>query len=249
MQIRQIEVTLDDLQNGYYIYQATEGFRFGVDAVFLSEFAKVKPGETVLDMGTGNGIIPILLAAKTKGKHFYGIEIQKDSVCIAEESVKYNGLQDRISVTEGDICRASSLFGNEALDVVVSNPPYMIAQHGLRNDADAKYIARHEALCSFEDIARETSKVLKTHGRFYLIHRPFRLAELIITLAKNKLEPKRIRFIHSYADKEPSMVMIEALKGGNSGVRIDKPLIIYENSGEYTQEVKDIYKTRQELKG
>lgn len=249
MQIKQIEVTLDDLQNGYYIYQSAEGFRFGVDAVFLSEFAKIKPGETTLDMGTGNGIIPILLAAKTGGRRFYGLEIQKNSVCLAEESVKYNGLQERISIIEGDICSASSIFGNETMDAVVSNPPYMIESHGLRNDADAKYIARHEALCRFEDIAREASKVLRTHGRFYLIHRPFRLAELIITLAKYKLEPKRMRFIHSYADKEPSMVMIEALKGGNSGVRIDKPLIIYEKGGEYTQEVREIYKTRRDLKG
>jgi tRNA1Val (adenine37-N6)-methyltransferase len=249
MQINGKDVTLDDLQNGYYIYQASDEFRFGVDAVFLSEFAKVRPGEIVLDMGTGNGIIPILLAAKTKGKHFYGLEIQKNSVMIAQESVKYNDLQDRISIVRGDICTASGIFGNETMDVVVSNPPYMIAQHGLRNEADAKYIARHEALCTFEDIAREASKLLKTHGKFCLIHRPFRLAELIVTLVKYRLEPKRIRFIHSYADKEPSMVMIEALKGGNSGVRIDKPLIIYEKNGEYTPEVKEIYKTRQDLKG
>ena len=247
MQINGKEATLDDLQNGYYIYQAPDGFRFGVDAVFLSEFAKVKQGETVLDMGTGNGIIPILLAAKTKGKSFCGLEIQEESVLLAEESVKYNALQDRISIVKGDIKEASSLFKAETFDVITSNPPYMIAQHGLRNETDAKYIARHEALCSFEDIAREAAKVLRTHGRFYLIHRPFRLAELMTTLIKYKLEPKRIRFVHSYADKEPSMVMIEALKGGNSGVRIEKPLIIYEKDGGYTQEVIEIYKTKKNL--
>ena len=248
MQINGKEVTLDDLQNGYYIYQAADEFRFGVDAVFLSRFAKVKPKETVLDLGTGNGIIPILLAANTKGKIFYGLEIQESSVRIAEESVKYNNLQDRIKIVQGDIKQASSIFGTETIDVLISNPPYMIAQHGLRNEADAKYIARHETLCCFDDIAREASKILKTHGRFYLIHRPFRLAELITTFVRYRLEPKRIRFIHSYADKEPTMVMIETLKGGNSGVRIDRPLIVYEKGGEYTREVEEIYKTKQELR-
>ena len=244
MEIDGREVTLDDLQNGYYIYQAADGFRFGVDAVFLSEFAKVKPGESVLDMGTGNGIIPILLAAKTKGKHFCGLEIQPYSARLARESVEYNSLGDRIEIVNGDIKEAFAIFGNEAFDVIVSNPPYMAAEHGLRNEADAKYVARHEALCSFEDIASQTSKVVRTRGRVYIIHRPQRLAELIITLAKYKLETKRLRFIHSYIDKEPVMVMIEALKGGNPGMRIDKPLIVYEKNGEYTKEVMDIYKTK-----
>ena len=244
MEIEGREVTLDDLQNGYYIYQASDGFRFGVDAVFLSEFVKVKQGETVLDMGTGNGIIPILLAAKTSGKKFYGLEIQPYSAHLARKSVEYNSLGDRVEIVDGDIQEASSIFGNEAFDVVVSNPPYMAAEHGLRNETDAKYIARHEALCSFEDIAREAAKTVRTRGRVYIIHRPRRLSELIITLAKYKLETKRLRFIHSYIDKEPVMVMIEALKGGNPGMRVDKPLIVYEKNGEYTKEVMDIYKTK-----
>ena len=244
MEIEGREITLDDLQNGYYIYQASDGFRFGVDAVFLSEFVKVKQGETVLDMGTGNGIIPILLAAKTSGKKFYGLEIQPYSAHLARKSVEYNSLGDKIEIVDGDIQEASSIFGNEAFDVVVSNPPYMAAEHGLRNETDAKYIARHEALCSFEDIAREAAKTVRTRGRVYIIHRPHRLSELIITLAKYKLETKRLRFIHSYIDKEPVMVMIEALKGGNPGMRVDKPLIVYEKNGEYTKEVMDIYKTK-----
>ena len=242
MQIYGKEVTTDDLQNGYYIYQPADGFRFGVDAVLLSEFAHIKPGENVLDMGTGTGIIPILLAAKTKGKHFTGLEIQEFSAAVAKESVLLNKLEERIDIVNGDIKEASKLFGNERFNVVVSNPPYMIADHGLRNDADEKYIARHEALCTFDDIAREASRVLISKGRFYLIHRPFRLAELFMTLKKYKLEPKRMRLVHSYVDKEPQMVMIEAAKGGNSGIRIEKPLIIYEKGGEYTEELKEIYK-------
>lgn len=242
MQIYGKEVTTDDLQNGYYIYQPADGFRFGVDAVLLSEFAHIKPGENVLDMGTGTGIIPILLAAKTKGRHFTGLEIQEFSAAVAKESVLLNKLKERIDIVNGDIKEASKLFGNESFNVIVSNPPYMIADHGLRNDADEKYIARHEALCTFDDIAREASRVLISKGRFYLIHRPFRLAELFMTLKKYKLEPKRMRLVHSYVDKEPQMVLIEASKGGNSGIKIEKPLIIYEKGGEYTEELKEIYK-------
>ena len=242
MQIYGKEVTTDDLQNGYYIYQPADGFRFGVDAVLLSEFSRIKPGENVLDMGTGTGIIPILLAAKTKGRHFTGLEIQEFSAAVAKESVLLNKLEERIDIVNGDIKEASKLFGNESFNVIVSNPPYMIADHGLRNDADEKYIARHEALCTFDDIAREASRVLISKGRFYLIHRPFRLAELFMTLKKYKLEPRRMRLVHSYVDKEPQMVLIEASKGGNSGIKIEKPLIIYEKGGEYTEELKEIYK-------
>ena len=242
MQIYGKEVTTDDLQNGYYIYQPADGFRFGVDAVLLSEFTRIKPGENVLDMGTGTGIIPILLAAKTKGRHFTGLEIQEFSAAVARESVLLNKLEERIDIVNGDIKEASKLFGNERFNVIVSNPPYMMADHGLRNDADEKYIARHETLCTFDDIAREASRVLISKGRFYLIHRPFRLAELFMTLKKYKLEPKRMRLVHSYVDKEPQMVMIEASKGGNSSIRIEKPLIIYEKGGEYTEELKEIYK-------
>ena len=242
MQTDEKGVTLDNLQNGYYIYQAADGFKFGVDAVFLSEFAKVKPGEEVLDLGCGNGIIPILLAAKTKGRHFFGIEIQESSVQLADKSVKYNKLQDRITIIHGDIREASKIMGTEAMDVVVCNPPYMIAEHGLKNKNDEKYIARHEVLCTFEDIARGASKVTKSRGRFYCIHRPFRLAELIVTLTKYALEPKRLRFIHPYVNTEPTMVMIEAVKGGNKGTRVDEPLVVYESGGEYTKEVKEIYK-------
>lgn len=241
MLLKGMEVTLDDLQNGYFLYQRTEGFRFGVDAVLLSDFAAVNRGECVLDMGTGTGIIPILLAAKTKGEHFTGLEIQEESAVIARESVAYNKLSERVEILQGDIKQASEQFGREVFDVVTSNPPYMIAGHGLRNEADALYAARHEVSCTFEDLCREAFGVLKQNGRMYLIHRPFRLVELLLTMTSHKLEPKRIRFVHAHGDKEPSMVLIEARKGGRRGVRIDKPLVIYKENGEYTDEVKEIY--------
>lgn len=242
MLIEGIEVTKDDLQNGQYIYQPKDGFRFGIDAVILSSFCNIKKGERVLDMGTGTGIIPLLLAAKTNGDHFIGLEIQKKYVTVARESVRLNNLEGRIDIVNGNICNASDILKKENINAIVCNPPYMISQHGLRNDTDEKFIARHEVLCKFEDIAREASKILSPKGRICIIHRPFRLAELFETLKRYRLEPKRMRLVHSFVDKEPQMVMIEAFKDGNSGIKIEKPLIIYSESGKYTNEIEKIYK-------
>ena len=170
---------VDDLQrNGYGIIQDPGRFCFGMDAVLLSGFAKVKEGERVVDLGTGTGIIPILLEAKTAGAHFTGLEIQPESADMARRSVEYNGIGDRVSIVTGDIKEASRIFGAASVDVVTTNPPYMIGQHGMVNDADAKTIARHEVLCTLDDILRESARLLKPQGRFYMVHRPFRLAEI-----------------------------------------------------------------------
>ena len=169
---------IDDLQrNNLRIIQNEEKFCFGMDAVLLSGFAKVKPGERVLDMGTGTGIIPILLSAKTEAEHLTALEIQEESADMARRSVTLNNLQEKIRVVTGDIKEASNLFGKAVFDVVTSNPPYMNDQHGLKNPDLPKAIARHEVLCSLEDVVREASAVLKPNGRFYMVHRPFRLAE------------------------------------------------------------------------
>ena len=181
---------LDELQrNGYRIIQNPGRFCFGMDAVLLSGFARVKEGERVLDLGTGTGIIPILLRGKTKGRDFTGLEIQEESADMARRSVELNDLTDSISIVKGDIREAASIFGAASFDAVTCNPPYMTDQHGLKNPELPKAIARHEILCSFEDVARETAKLLKPGGRFYLVHRPFPLAELIMTLGKYMLEP------------------------------------------------------------
>ena len=227
---------IDDLQNGYYVIQDPDKFCFGMDAVLLSGFAKVKKGETALDLGTGTGIIPILLKTKTNGKHFTGLEIQKECADMAGRSVRYNHLEDDVEIVQGDIKEAADIFGAASFDVVTSNPPY-----GLRNPDMPKAIARHEVLCNLEDVVSQASKVLKERGRFYMVHRPFRLAEIMNVLTKYRLEPKRMQLVYPYIDREPNMVLIEALKGGNSRVTVEPPLIVYKEPGVYTENILKIY--------
>ena len=233
---------LDELQrNGYRIIQNEKKFCFGMDAVLLSGFAQVKPGETVLDLGTGTGIIPILLEAKTEGEHFTGLEISPASVDMARRSVALNGLEDKIEIVHGDIREAGSLFKPASFDVITSNPPYMTGQHGLVNPDLDKAAARHELLCTLEDVVKAAAKLVRTGGRFYMVHRPFRLAEIIRTLSEYHLEPKRLRMVYPYVDREPNMVLIESVRSGRPRVTVEKPLIVYEKPGVYTQEILDVY--------
>lgn len=233
---------LDELQrNGYRIIQNEKKFCFGMDAVLLSGFAQVKPGETVLDLGTGTGIIPILLEAKTEGEHFTGLEISPASVDMARRSVALNGLEDKIEIVHGDIREAGSLFKPASFDVITSNPPYMTGQHGLVNPDLDKAAARHELLCTLEDVVKAAAKLVRTGGRFYMVHRPFRLAEIIRTLSEYHLEPKRLRMVYPYVDREPNMVLIESVRGGRPRMTVEKPLIVYEKPGVYTQEILDVY--------
>lgn len=233
---------IDELdRNGYCIIQDPSKFCFGMDAVLLSDFAKVKKNEKALDLGTGNGIIPILLEAKNNGEHYTGLEIQPESADLARRSVAYNHLEEKISIEIGDICEASKIFGVDSMDVVTTNPPYMIGQHGVKNDADAKTIARHEVLCTLDDIIRESARLLKPSGRFYMVHRPFRLAEIFSTMVNYHIEPKRMRLVYPYVDKEPNMVLIEGLRGGKSRITVEKPLIVYKDVNVYTDEILEIY--------
>ena len=160
---------------------------------------------------------------------------------MAQRSVRYNHLENDVEIFQGDVKTASQMFGKESFDVVTCNPPYMTGQHGLTNALEAKTIARHEVLCSFDDIAKEASAVLKTKGRFYLVHRPFRLAEIFSTLKKYHLEPKRMQLVYPFVDKEPNMVLIEAMKGGNPRITVEKPLIVYETPGVYTKDIRELY--------
>ena len=233
---------LDELhRNGYYIIQDPKRFCFGMDAVLLSGFAKVKKGERTIDLGTGTGIIPILMEAKTEGEDFTALEIQEESADMARRSVHYNHLENKIKIVTGDIREATKLFGASSFDVVTTNPPYMIGEHGLASTSDAKAIARHEVLCTLDDILRESAKLLRPGGRFYMVHRPFRLAEIFSKMVEYRLEPKRMKLVYPYVDKEPNMVLIEGLRGGKSRLTVEKPLIVYKEPGVYTDEIYDIY--------
>jgi tRNA1Val (adenine37-N6)-methyltransferase len=233
---------LDDLQRkGYHIIQNPEYFCFGIDAILLSDFAKVKKGEVVLDMGTGTGILPILLEAKSQGSHFTGLEIQQSVAEMASRSVAWNHLEDKVSIVQGDIKEASTLFKKASFSVITCNPPYMNQNHGLQNPNTPKAIARHEVLCTFEDVAREAYKLLQPKGRIYIVHRPRRLMHLLTVLRQYRLEPKRLRYVHPFVDEEANMVLIEAVKDGGELMRIEPPLIVYRSQGVYTDEVMQIY--------
>lgn len=232
---------LDDLQNGYEIIQDPGKFCFGSDAVLLSWFARAQKNEQVLDMGCGTGIIPILLRARKKGSHVTGLEIQPDCAQMARRSVSHNQLEKEITIVTGDIREASAIFGGASFHVITCNPPYMIHQHGLANAREEIAVARHEILCSLQDVLSQAARLLKPRGRFYMIHRPFRLGEILSKMVQWGLEPKRMRLVHPYVDKEPNMVLLEGLSGGHSGMKVEKPLIIYEEPGVYTQEAMEIY--------
>ena len=233
---------LDDLQiKGYRIIQSPGRFCFGMDAVLLSSFAKVKTGERALDLGTGTGILPILLEAKNKGDFYTGLEIQEESADMARRSVQYNHLEDKVRIVTGDIREAAALFGAASFHVITVNPPYMIGDHGLKNENEAKYIARHEVLCTLEDVLRESGKLLGNKGRFYMVHRPFRLAEILSGMSRHRMEPKRMRLVHPYIDKEPNMVLLEGVKGANPRMTVEPPLVVYNKDGTYTDELLELY--------
>lgn len=233
---------IDDLQrNGYQIIQNPAKFCFGMDAVLLSGFVRVKPGAAVLDMGTGTGIIPILLEAKTQAAQICAIEIQEESADMARRSVMLNHLEKKIDIVTGDLREADRFFDAASFDVITCNPPYMIGQHGLTNPDAPKAIARHEILCTLEDVVRTAAKLLKTGGYFCMVHRPFRLPEIMTVMVKYRLEPKRMRLVYPYADQEPNMVLIEGCRGGRPRMTVEKPLIIFREPNVYTDEVRDTY--------
>ena len=233
---------LDDLQvKGYEIIQHPGRFCFGMDAVLLSSFAKVKRRERALDLGCGTGILPILLEAKNEGSYYAGLEIQEESADMARRSICHNRLENKIEIITGDIKEAAKIFGAASFEVITSNPPYMIEEHGLKNEMDTQYIARHEVLCTLEDILRESAKILKPKGRFYMVHRPFRLAEILAGMNRHGIEPKRMRLVYPYVDKEPNMVLVEGMRGARPRMTVEPPLVVYEKDGSYTRELLRMY--------
>lgn len=233
---------LDDLErSNLKILQRPGSFCFGMDAVLLSTFAAARAGEVGADLGTGTGIIPILMSAKTEARHITGIELQADIADMAERSVRYNKLEDRIVIICGDLREATKYLGCGSLDFVTTNPPYMNDNHGIKNPNEALAIARHEIKCTLEDVIDQAGLLLKNGGRLYMVHRPHRLSEIIGLLREYRLEPKRLRLVHPYKDKDANMVLIEAVKGGGVWLKAEPPVIVYEAAGRYTQEIRNIY--------
>ena len=233
---------IDDLcRDNLRLIQNTDVFCFGMDAVLLSTFAKAGKNQKVLDMGTGNGVIPILMQAKNPGSMYTGLEIQDIGYDLAVRNVELNSLSDKVNIVKGDIKEASQILGGASFNVVTSNPPYMNENHGIVNPESAKAIARHELLCSLEDVVREASKCLKVKGHMYMVHRPSRLVDIFTSMKNNHLEPKRIRLVYPHIDKPANMVLIEAVKGGRSQLIVEEPLIVYNSDGSYTEELLKMY--------
>lgn len=233
---------IDCLQRkGYRIIQDPGKFCFGMDAVLLADFAKAKPEDKVLDIGTGTGIIPILMEARYEGNSYTALEIQEESAEMARRSVALNHLEDKITIVTGDIKEAETYFEAASFDVITCNPPYMIGQHGIANPDEPKAVARHEIKCTLEDIISRSARLLVPGGKFYMVHRPFRLAEIMTCMSKYKIEPKRMRLVYPYMDKEPNMVLIEGARGGKSRMTVERPLIVYDKPGVYTREIYEIY--------
>ncbi|HAL63235.1 MAG TPA: SAM-dependent methyltransferase [Clostridiales bacterium] len=234
--------TLEDLQTGgLYLIQKKAGFRFGADAVLLADFAKDIVSNKTLDLCTGSAVIPILLSAKTKTEQFFGLEIQKSVFDTAMRSVRLNSLENRIFLTCEDLKNAVSIYGKRQFDLITCNPPYIEKNSGLQNPSDEKVIARHEVLCTLEDVINVSSLMLKQKGHLALVHKPSRLIDIICYMRSADLEPKRIRFIHKTVDSEPSLVLVDATFKGGKELRIMPPLYIYNKDGSETNQIREVY--------
>lgn len=235
----------DDLQNGYFIYQDPDLFCFGVDAVLLAHYPKLKKEDRVLDLGCGFAPIPFILCAEAEKEkkriHVTGLELQEYVASIAEKSVRDNHKESSISIVQGDLKEAAGIFKAASFSLVVSNPPYMAAADGLIGKSEARAIARTELRCTLEDVIRGAAYCLSPGGRFAMIHRPFRLVEIFETMRKYHLEPKRMRLVHPYEDAEPSMVLVEGVRGGKPYLHVDAPLVVHKKNHEYTDEILRIY--------
>ena len=234
--------TLDDLQlNGINIIQKKKAFRFGIDAVLLANYANVKNNHTVIDLCTGTGIVPFIIAGKTKAKKVLGIEIQDEFVEMAHRSVEINNLQDRVDFMCADLKDTAVLKKLERADVVTVNPPYKLMNAGIKNATDTLTIARHEVLCNLEDVIAASRILLKDNGRLYMVHRPERLADIFCLMRKYKIEPKRVQFVHPSAKKAPNIVLVEGQRDGGSFLKFEEPLYVYDDKGCYTKEIDEIY--------
>lgn len=238
--------TLDDLQlNGIHIIQKKEGFRFGVDAVLLANFAKVKKGASVIDLCSGTGIIPFIIKGKSQCGELKGIEIQNEFVDMANRSVIYNHFENDIEFFEGDLTDKNFIKGFKRADIVTVNPPYKLSNSGILNDKDKCSIARHEVCCKLEDVIIAARTLLKDNGKFFMVHRPERLVDILYLMRKYKIEPKRIRFVHPKPNKAPNILLIEGQRDGGQYLKIEDPLYVHMEDNSYSKEIEEIYKSTQ----
>ncbi len=239
---------IDDLQyKGLKIIQKKDGFCFGVDAVLLANFAEVKKGDKIIDLGTGTGIIPILLAGKTEASKITGLEIQHDMAEMAQRSVCMNNLQDRAEIVCGDIKESLQYFSPSSFNIVVTNPPYMNSGGGLVNPQDMKAISRHEIMCNLEDVIKASSRLLMPGGQFVMVHRPERLVDIIVLMRNYSIEPKYMRFVHPSPYKKSNIILVKGFRGGKPQLKMMPPLYVYDENGEYSREINEIY-CRSEVK-
>ena len=234
---------IDDLEfKGLKIIQNEKGFCFGMDSVLLSDFAKnIKNNSTVLDLGTGTGIIPILLCGKTNLKKVVGIEIQQDVANMAKRSSQLNNLQDRFEVVNTNIIDLKNIYEKQSFDVIVTNPPYKKENTGITNENEAKLISRHEITANLEDFISISKDLLKDKGEFYMVHRPERLVDILSLMRKYKIEPKILKFVSPNKNKEPNLILIKGIKNDNSFLKVEKTLYVYNEDGKYTNEILKIY--------
>ncbi|MCM8709646.1 tRNA1(Val) (adenine(37)-N6)-methyltransferase [Clostridium sp. SYSU_GA19001] len=242
MEFLKEDETLDDLQlDGIFVIQKKEAFRFGVDAVLLANFAKIKRGMRVIDLCSGTGIIPFILAGKTEASFISGVEIQEEMVEMANRSIKYNKLEKRIEFINGDLRNLELLKSFPKAEVVTVNPPYKLQNSGIINPNDKNAIARHEICCTLEDVIIACRVILKDNGRMYMVHRPERLADILCLMRKHRIEPKVIRMVHPNTKKAPNIVLIEGQRDGGAFLKWEPPLYVYNDEGGYTEEIERIY--------
>lgn len=234
---------IDDLEyEGLKIIQRPDWFCFGIDSVLLSEYAKDIPKKRiVMDLGSGNGILSILLSKKIEPKKIIGIEIQKELAEMANRSILLNHLQDIVEIQNKNIKELKEKGKASSIDAIVTNPPYKERLTGIPNEKIQKMIARHEMEATLKDFIEISSFLLKPNGQFYIVYRPERLVELITLLREHEMEPKKVRFVFSKIEKEPKLVLLKAVKGAKPFLEVEKPLILYNENGEYTEEVLTIY--------
>lgn len=234
---------IDDLEyKNLKIIQKKDGFCFGIDSILLSDFSKnIKENSKVLDLGTGTGIIATLLCGKTKLKKIIGIEIQKEIADMAKRSIKLNKLENKFEIINENIINLEKIFEKNSIDAIVTNPPYKKKNSGIINENEKKLISRHEITATLEDFIKISQKLLKNNGEFYMVHRPERLVDIFEIMRKYKIEPKIIRFVHSNINKESKLVLIKGVKNAKPFLKIEKNLYIYNENGNYSDEILKIY--------